>query len=313
MTQLPEFPDHDLPPARDRLRKEHLMTEIRRTGEQSAPRRRKWLRPALAAAAVATVAAVTFVVLPSSSAGGGASTRPPSRATVALLEDIALAAEHDTAYGTVRDDQFVYVDSKVSYSKTSDETTTVQPLHRREVWMSVDGRHNGLLREAGSKPMVIEPDLRPGGPRWEVSAFYRHVEKLPADAGAMYTWLRKTAPKYTGQEPNQAMFVLVGDLLQDAIVPPRRSAALYRAVARIPGVTVVPDAVDAAGRHGVAIARKDPDNPTRDEWIFDRRTHEFLGERSVATEDYTGRKKGQVTSDTAVLRRAVVDRPGERP
>ncbi|MEV5173665.1 hypothetical protein AB0L10_21835 [Streptomyces flaveolus] len=78
-------------------------------------------------------------------------------------------------------------------------------------------------------------------------------------------------------------------------------------------MTVVPDAVDAAGRHGVAIARKDPDNPTRDEWIFDRRTHEFLGERSVATEDYPGVKKGQVTSDTAVLRRAVVDRAGQRP
>ncbi|MEV5173666.1 hypothetical protein AB0L10_21840 [Streptomyces flaveolus] len=28
------------------------------------------------------------------------------------------------------------------------------------------------------------------------------------------------------------MFVLVGDLLRDAIVPPRQSAALYRALAR---------------------------------------------------------------------------------
>ncbi|MGP4083988.1 CU044_5270 family protein, partial [Streptomyces sp. KR55] len=73
------------------------------------------------------------------------------------------------------------------------------------------------------------------------------------------------------------------------------------------------DAVDAVGRRGVAITREDPDNPSRDEWIFDARTHEFLGERSVATEDYSNIEEGTVTSNTAVLRRAVVDRPGERP
>ncbi|WP_177198611.1 hypothetical protein [Streptomyces colonosanans] len=43
------------------------------------------------------------------------------------------------------------------------------------------------------------------------------------------------------------------------------------------------------------------------------KTHEFLGERSVASEDYSDVKKGQVTSNAAVLRRAVVDKAGERP
>ncbi|MET8565881.1 hypothetical protein ABZV75_36965 [Streptomyces flaveolus] len=259
-----------------RSRLSRARTELAK--HQPAPRRGKWLRPALAAAAVATAAAVTVLVLPSSSAGGDPSTRPPSRAAVALLEDIAPAAEHGTAYGTVRDDQSVYGDSGVSNSSAANGKTTVRPLHRQEVWMSVDGLHNGLLREAGRKPVVIEPGLGPGGPGWGVSASYRDVGKLPADAGAMYAWLRKTA-----------------------------------VVARIPGATVVPDAVDAAGRHGVAIARKDPGDPTRDEWIFDRRTHEFLGERGVATEGHPGVKKGRVASDTAVLRRAVVDRAGERP
>ncbi|MEU9050072.1 hypothetical protein AB0D37_06650 [Streptomyces sp. NPDC048384] len=53
-------------------------------------------------------------------------------------------------------------------------------------------------------------------------------------------------------------------------------------------------------RHTAAV-----DSPTRDEWIFDARTFEFLGERSVAT--------GRVTGNTAILERAVVDRAGQRP
>ncbi|WP_316959516.1 hypothetical protein [Streptomyces sp. TRM68367] len=96
-------------------------------------------------------------------------------------------------------------------------------------------------------------------------------------------------------------------------MPPAQRAARYRAVARIPGVSVVEDAVDAVGRRGVAITRQDPDNHSRDEWILDARTHEFPGERSVATDDYFNIEEGTVTSNTAVLRRAVVDKPGERP
>ncbi|NGO12399.1 hypothetical protein G5C60_33540 [Streptomyces sp. HC44] len=310
MNQLPE---KDLPPGRHRLLKEHLMTEIRRdeTDMATARPRRGWLRPAIAAAAVATAAAVTFVVLPSS--GGGASAQPPSRATVALLEDIALAAERENDYGDIRDDQFVYVESKVSYSEAADGKVTIPPLHRLEVWMSVDGLHDGLVREVGREPFVVEPDVKPGGTGWEVSANYNHVKTLPTHADAMYDYLYKTAPKYSGQETYQAMFVLVGDLLKQSIVPPEQGAALFRAVARIPGVTVIEDAVDAAGRRGVAIAREDPDNPSRDEWIFDKETREFLGERSVATDDYSDVKKGTVTSNTAVLRRAVVDKAGQRP
>ncbi|GAA2560870.1 MULTISPECIES: CU044_5270 family protein [Streptomyces] len=312
MNQLTEPPERDLPPARHRLLKEHLMTEIRREDRTAAPRRSTWLRPALAAAAVATAAAVTLVFLPSGD--GGASNRPPSRATVALLEDIALAAEHGPDHGDIRDDQFVYVDSKVSFSQTGEGMRTrIQPLHRLETWHSVDGTREGLLREAGRGEWTRDPDARPGEPGYEVTTNYRHLSTLPTDPDEMYEWLRETAPEYSGQETDQAMFVLVGDLIRDAVVPPEQGAALYRAVARIPGVTIVEDVVDAAGREGVAITREDPDNPTRDEWIFDEETFEFLGERSVATEDHADVERGTVTGNTAVLRRAIVDEAGQRP
>ncbi|MFD5712731.1 CU044_5270 family protein [Streptomyces pharetrae] len=309
MNQLPE---RDLPPGRHRLLKEHLMTEIRRPDEAPARPRRRWRRPALVAG---TVAAVTAVALTVAVPVGGDSPAPPSSATVALLEDIALAAEHqDGRYGEIRDDQFVYIDSQVSYSRTGEGMKTkIPPLHRQELWVTVDGDHTGLKLEEGEKPMWIEPDVRRGGPGWEVSSFYRHLETLPTDPDAMYDYLRETAPEYSGQEPDQAMFELVGQLMRNAIVPPAQAAALYRAVARIPGVTVVEHAVDAAGRQGVAIARQDPDNDIRDEWIFDEETHEFLGERSVASADWSDVEEGTVVSNTAVLRRAVVDKPGQRP
>ncbi len=63
-----------------------------------------------------------------------------------------------------------------------------------------------------------------------------------------------TAGQGHGPGPAAEAFTTIGDLLGESIAPPEVSAALYRAAALIPGVTVVPDAVDAAGRHGVAVA-----------------------------------------------------------
>ncbi|MFF6982651.1 CU044_5270 family protein [Streptomyces sp. NPDC008343] len=141
---------------------------------------------------------------------------------------------------------------------------------------------------------------------------YRHLATLPTDPVKMYDWQAEVGPAHSGQETHQAMFTLVGDLIRDAIMPPEQGAALFRAVARIPGVKVVENVVDAAGRRGGAITRDDPDSPTRDEWFFDAKTFEFLGEHSAATEDYSNINKGR-TGNKAILERAVVDRAGQRP
>ena len=69
---------------------------------------------------------------------------------------------------------------------------------------------------------------------------------------------------------------------------PELTSALYRAAAKIPGVMLVDDATDAAGRHGVAIARPDETRGARSEWIFDRKTFAYLGERTVQMRDVDG-------------------------
>ncbi|MFJ1811730.1 MULTISPECIES: hypothetical protein [unclassified Streptomyces] len=53
--------------------------------------------------------------------------------------------------------------------------------------------------------------------------------------------------------------------------------------------------------------------PLRVEWVLDAKTYAFLGQRLTLTEDFGSLKKGAVLRDNAALRRAVVDKAGERP
>lgn len=79
----------------------------------------------------------------------------------------------------------------------------------------------------------------------------------------------------------------------------------------------VDDAVDAAGRHGIAVARLDEKSGRREEWIFDRQTLAFLGERTVQVQGESGErgliKPGTVVFTNAVMTRTVVDRIKEQP
>ncbi|MGW6206314.1 hypothetical protein ACWF9B_22075 [Streptomyces sp. NPDC055089] len=94
-------------------------------------------------------------------------------------------------------------------------------------------------------------------------------------------------------------------------MPPKVAAALYRATAKIPGVVVVHDAVDAAGRHGIAIGREDAG--VMEQLIFDKKTKAFLGEREVAVRDAGQMKKGDLLGVSAVMHRMVVDGLGQQP
>lgn len=300
------------------------MTEILRDEPLPARRRKPWLRPTFVAAAVTAVAAVTFTLLPSS--GGDAAPRVLTSA--AVLEDAALAAEHTDVPGTVRGDQFVYVENKTLASGAAKAGACGAASQREESWVSVDGSRQGLRRSPGLRDLPI-PVVRPGDPDYDTFPGYDHMKSLPTEPDAMYDWLRTVAPgqvfhlfskaksfpreNLAELEQEQAVFALVGDMFAQAIVPPKQSAAFYRAVAHVPGVTVAENAVDCLGRHGVSIARQDAGASLRTEWILDAKTYAFLGERTTLTADRFGMKKGTVLRDTAVVRRAVVDKVGERP
>ncbi|MFD7447125.1 hypothetical protein [Streptomyces sp. NPDC059909] len=74
---------------------------------------------------------------------------------------------------------------------------------------------------------------------------------------------------------------------------------------------VVHGAVDAAGRRGEALAFESLNERT--EYIFDKTTHTYLGERSYLLKDSKAGKAGQLTGISAVLDRGVADKAGQVP
>jgi hypothetical protein len=124
---------------------------------------------------------------------------------------------------------------------------------------------------------------------------------LPSDPRALLDRIRRL--KTGGLSPDPVAFGAIGDLMQEPAVPPRVAAALYRAAALIPGVTVIRTATDAIGRAGVAVSLSVRGD--EQEWIFDRHTYRLLGEREFV--------HGILVGTTAILDRAIVDRAGELP
>lgn len=291
------------------------MTEIRHEDEKRAPRRNVWLRPAITAGAVATVAALTFVVLPGggadSTSGKGTTTTTTVQTATTLLENIALAAEGTELPSGIRDDQFVYIKSRIAYmTYANGGPGKLDPVHDREVWLSVDGVRDGLLEEDKDhlrhQVLSFSGDLleKPATPS---ATSYRSLSKLPTDPDKMLAWLYETvAEEVDDEQPDKdyRAFVLFGDLIRETLMPPKVGAALYRAAAKIPGVEVVQDVQDTTGRTGIAVTRTGADGE-EEQLIFDKKTYTFLGERVL--------DDGKLIGSSSVLERAVVDRTGQRP
>ncbi|MGW2281458.1 CU044_5270 family protein [Streptomyces sp. NPDC001770] len=259
---------------------------------------------------------------PSTAGTGAGSRETPARGATVLLDRIATVAEKSDEQA-VTGDQFVYVRTVQTENEgTFGGPVRLSAIREREVWMSQKAGpviDVGLIHEDGSYfPITVGvPDGEPavGEPAGLSRPTYTWLASLPTDPGAL---LRRLAAEITrdqdardtpADERDQAQdaFDAIGELLRETLMPPRTAAALYKAAARIPGVTVDSDAVDAAGRHGIGVARDDTRDGDRTTWIFDSATLRYLGERSYLIRDTSMGKKGTLTGQTAVLERAVVD------
>jgi len=310
----PEVPD--LSADRHRELRDVFMQTITEQPQRTAARRRWALIIAPAATAAIAAAVVGAVALSGPKAGvapvpGATEFVAPATVAIApagaagpLLERIAFIAS--TRPGTtVGAGKFVYVHSRVAWTgRVGDGPGKLDPVHDREIWRPATKSVDGQFRENGE--MVLLPDVVPN------SAY----ADLPTDPDALlrrvYAEGEATFGKDDLSSPEDKAFQYLGEVLSESLLPPKVAAALYRAAARIPGVERVDDAVDAAGRHGVAVGRVDP-RGERHEWIFDARTFEFLGERSYLVRDTDLGKAGMLTGTTAVLKRGVVDKIGQTP
>ncbi|WP_406008699.1 CU044_5270 family protein [Streptomyces sp. NBC_00637] len=289
-------------------------------------------RPALVAASVAVAVALAAGLTVGIGAGrddGGTAARPGasgtaggSRGAVVTLDRIAAVALR-TDVEPVDDGQFVYVRSKGAGNEGAfDGPVEPGKMHERQVWFSQRQgpvTDVGLIREYG-QDWPIEVGVPDGTDPKDAAVpagfdrpTYAWLASLPTDPGALLKLLYADTTVEQGEDEDQEVFGRIGDLVGEQIMPSATAAAFYKATARIPGVTEVADAVDAVGRHGIAIAREDTRHGTRTEWIFDPDTLDYLGVRTVFSRDTGRAEAGTVYDTSAVLERAVVDRRGQEP
>jgi hypothetical protein len=282
-----------------------------------------------AAGAAAVAAAVVVGGVPVLSRSPGPSPYPTSftsgmrpthptvqRSAARLLSRVAGAAARFTP-AVANGRQFAYVESQVSFG--ADGAPAPAQTHERQIWLPVaDWCAGGLLVEHGQRTRLTFP---PGGvsapagngapatpvrekcpdPGSLSDPTYRLLQSLPSDPRVLLDRIRRL--KTGGLSPDAVAFGTIGDLIREPAMPPRVGAALYRAAALIPGVTVIRTATDAIGRPGVAVSLSVRGD--QQEWIFDRHTYLLLGEREFV--------HGILFGKTAILDRAIVDRAGELP
>lgn len=302
---LPSPGDPVLTSDRHDLLKDHLMTELTARAAQlpetaTAPGRRTRAprrRFAVVAVPLATAAAVVAAVL---TGAVGSRTATTDADAVGLLDRIAVAAAAKKAV-PVRDDQYVYVRTQGSMKFSDDDVRIL----RETSWTAVDGERAGLRRVT----VLVGPPFRSRDPFSSYSkgthdmrlspdpnvTTFRELQALPTDPDAL---LARIYAGTKGDERTRQGAVLekIGDMLPDATLLPALDAALYRAAAKVPGVSVVTHAKDSTGRTGIGLSfnEKEDDGPTV--WVFDTDSLDFLG-----------------SADEALLDVGVADRPGETP
>lgn len=313
-----------LTPDRRRLLKDHFMNEIDVHTPTTAPRRRSRRRLVLILAPTAAACTLALMVglggveditrltgiRATADPGNGVAAGPAaSPAAVQLLNRIALTAAEQPSTN-VRDGQYTYV--KIAGFTTSlngDTGATERGDESMEQWTSVDGSGRTLQRQAGDDRWLNAPGVGTLN-----APTYRLLASLSTEPRALLKAIYKEADINHGAGTDstlgadQAAFVAIGDMLRHSVAPPATSAALYRAAARIPGVTTLPGAVDAAGRYGVAVARTH--DGERQEWIFDKSSLRFLGTRTVLVKDSAWGKAGTTVESVALTATGIVNQPG---
>ncbi len=309
---LPVPAERDLPASRRHLIKEHLMTEFR-TGQPAEhraarpQRRRRTAWKAAGAGLLAATAAATSVI----GLTGQSGDTGRHITAVRLLSKIADVAAQARAQN-VTDNQFMYIETEVAAAARDGETASVKP-HLRQVWIPVaDLCGPGLAIENGKTFSISDKptaDMVTNGVHLKCpyrgtvnDPSYRLLQSLPTDPHTLLNLIYKETAG-AGQSSDQEAFTTIGDLLRESIAPPKVSAALFRAAALIPGVSVVANAVGAAGHPGIAVSFTS--NGEQSEWIFDKQTLQMLGELDFVD--------GTLTYKSDIITRAFVDHPGQVP
>lgn len=132
------------------------------------------------------------------------------------------------------------------------------------------------------------------------------VKTLPRDPQALLDTIRQLEnPDRSEAETLES----IAAALQTGVAPADLRAALYKAAALIPGVTLVDRQANLDGKAGTAIGIEDPDRGTRMDIIIDPATGLLIGERVVTLTAGETFPAGTATAWTAVQTSVVNSAP----
>jgi len=253
-----------LPAAGDLARKRAEL--LAATTARRPARRRVW-GPVTAAGLAAAVAAVVVLTPADTVVSPGPEPEP-----VRILHAAAAKARTQPDVAP-RPDQFVYTRARLADGREN------------ETWASVDGTHDGPAFLYGHEAEVA--GCR-DGKRVQRESHGRTVTNrcvphpavpadLPTDAEAMLAYLHKSTygEGDTLQDLGDEAVTLAGGYLR-----PAARAALYEAVAKVPGLVARTDAKDATGRAVLGITwtgTTEHGIGNQDEFLFDPVTFAYLG------------------------------------
>ena len=173
-----------------------------------------------------------------------------------------------------RPDQFVYTKTRAPDGRET------------ESWASADGTHDGLSILFGHESEIAgcrngKRAQKEGSGRTVVSKctpFPAFIPDLPTNADDMLAYLHRSTHGEgdTLHDLGNEVVNLAGGYMR-----PAARAALYEAVAKVPGLVVRQDAKDATGRSVIGITWNSTTSAgigNQDEFLFDPETFAYLGD-----------------------------------
>lgn len=308
----------------------------RTTDRQWAGRSRTPVRVGVAAAAVAAVLA-TGIALAGLRSGDGT----PIGSSAAAAEQLNRAADAALKAPPAvppKPGQVLY--RRELGGQPEAETGSGASAHLcasvHETWMPVDPAQRVIVRRTDGivlRPGTGDPTAYAHDPRCRYGTFVadvgtgsadgfagrKELAALPTDPRALYEHMRREA-QGKGSSLDDETFVLLTDVARTAspYLTPALTAALYRAMAYVPGIELVGPGTDLLGRAATVVGRTEEVRGTRQEALFDPATGRMLGERRTVTDPDTafdgesGLRRG-ATLWQSVISVSVVDRVRELP
>ncbi|GAA2719415.1 CU044_5270 family protein [Actinocorallia aurantiaca] len=272
------------------------------------PRPRRLPRWTLAvSAATAGALALGLFLLP-----GDDSTRiAPSAHPVSAVEYLEKAARVVEKRPDVRPGPHQWL-----YEKTLIQGRDGRTEHSAETWKRLDGQQASSGNGRDGKPAIDGPYL--GRNERSPLQRYDHLRTLSTDPKKLLARAYKAVDdrfakrkaqlermpnpyrdyergelKEDMMEDNRhrAAYHEIAELFEGVLTPPRLHAAAFRAIARIPGVEVLPEGADPLGRPVVTVARMDQYG-LRYEYLLDPETYASRGRGAVVVRNDLRQRSG---------------------